>query len=271
MQGLMIKIGIAGVPLALKGKGTAEGIKYVAAIGLDALEVEFVRRVSMKEATAVSVGEVAREAKIDLSVHAPYMVNLASENQTTIAESIERIKLSIDRGRALGAKIVVFHSAYYSKKYTREQTFELVKEGCVALLEYMHDRGITEPRLGIELLGRQSQFGTVEEIRHLRNELPELQPVIDFAHLQARCDGCLRNTDDYARVLRTLFTPHEHVHIHFSGIEFSKGSERRHLPVDIDQFRVLADALLKDARDATIICESPQLEKDALKMKPLVK
>ncbi len=74
----MIKIGIAGVPLALKGKGTAEGIKYLATIGLDALEVQFVRRVSMKEATAVGVGEVAQEAKIDLSVHAPYRVNLAS-------------------------------------------------------------------------------------------------------------------------------------------------------------------------------------------------
>lgn len=271
LQKLMIKIGIAGVPLALKGKGTAEGIKYLATIGLDALEVQFVRRVSMKEATAVGVGEVAQEAKIDLSVHAPYMVNLASENQTTIAESMERIRLSIDRGRALGAKIVVFHSAYYSEKYTRGQTFELVKEGCAALLEYMRDQGITEPRLGIELLGRQSQFGTVEEIRQLRNELSELQPVIDFAHLQARCDGCLRDTEDYARVLRTLLTQHEHVHIHFSGIEFSKGNERRHLPVDINQFRVLADALLTNACDATIICESPRLEEDALKMKPLVK
>ncbi len=267
----MIKIGIAGVPLALKGKGTAEGIKYLASIGLDALEVQFVRRVSMKEATAVSVGEIAQDANIDLSVHAPYMVNLASENHTTIAESMERIRLSIDRGRALGAQIVVFHSAYYSKKYTREQTFELVKEGCAALLDYMHDQGIAEPRLGIELLGRQSQFGNVEEVARLRGELPDLQPVVDFAHLQARCDGCLRTVDDYTSVLRTLFSPGQHAHIHYSGIEYSKGNERRHLPIDINQFKVLADALLSNACDATIICESPRLEKDALKMKPLIK
>ncbi len=267
----MIKVGIAGVPLALKGKGTAEGIKYLATIGLDALEVQFVRRVSMKEATAMSVGEVAKEAEIDLSVHAPYMVNLASDNQTTISESIERIRLSIDRGHALGAKIVVFHSAYYSKKYTKEQTFELVRDGCANLLDYTHEHGITEPHLGIELLGRQSQFGNVEEIRHLRDELPDLRPVVDFAHLQARCDGCLRDREDYAAVLRTLFAPHEHVHLHFSGIEFSKGNERRHLPVDMDQFKVLADALQNSRCDATIICESPRLEEDALKMKPFVK
>ncbi len=271
LQEVMIKIGIAGVPLQLKGKGTAEGIKHLARLGLDALEVQFVRRVSMKEETAINVGEVAREAQIDLSVHAPYMVNLASENQTTIAESMERIRLSIDRGRALGAKIVVFHSAYYSKKYPREQTFRLVKEGCAALLEYMNDQGIREPRLGIELLGRQSQFGSVDEVRRLRDELPDLQPVIDFAHLQARCDGCLHDVDDYTRVLKTLFDPHEHVHAHFSGIEFSKGNERRHLPVDLNEFRVLANALLTNSYDATIICESPLLEKDALMMKPLVK
>ncbi len=267
----MIKVGIAGVPLALKGKGTAEGIQYLATIGLDALEVQFVRRVSMKEATATHVGQIARDAHIDLSVHAPYMVNLASENQTTIEESLERIRLAIDRGYALGAKIVVFHSAYYSKKYTKDQTFELVKEGCGKLVDYMHERGITEPRLGIELLGRQSQFGTVEEISQLRSEVPDLHPVVDFAHLQARCDGCLQVADDYAQVLHTLFTPHDYVHIHFSGIEYSKGNERRHLPVDIDEFSRLANALVTGSYNATVICESPRLEEDALKMKPLVK
>jgi deoxyribonuclease-4 len=266
----MIKVGIAGVPLALKGKSTGEGIEFLSAIGLDALEVQFVRRISMKEATARQVGEIARKAKIDLSVHAPYMINLASEDPTIISDSVNRIKLSVDRGHALGAKIVVFHSAYYSKKYTKDETFELVKDACAGLLDYIHDARITRTLLGVELLGRQSQFGTVEELHKLQRELPSIRPVIDFAHLHARCNGCLHTVEDYARVLREL-SNRNHVHIHFSGIEFSKGNERRHLPVDLNQFRLLADALKQNSCDATVICESPLLEKDAVKMKPFFK
>jgi deoxyribonuclease-4 len=266
----MIKVGIAGVPLALKGKSTGEGIKYMSDIGLDALEVQFVRRVSMKGETALQVGEIARNARIDLSVHAPYMINLASEDPTIVLDSINRIKLSVDRGHALGAKIVVFHSAYYSKKYTKDETFELVKDACAGLLDYMYDAQITRTLLGVELLGRQSQFGTVEELHKLQQELPNIRPVIDFAHLHARCNGCLHTVEDYARVLREL-SKRNHVHIHFSGIEFSKGNERRHLPVDLNQFKLLADALQQNSSDATIICESPLLEKDAVKMKPFFK
>jgi len=266
----MIKVGIAGVPLALKGKSTGEGIQYLSDIGLDALEVQFVRRVSMKEETALAVGEIAREAKIDLSVHAPYMINLASEDPNIISDSINRIKLSIDRAQALGAQIVVFHSAYYTKKYTKDDTFNLVKEACIGLLEYMHDAHVTQTHLGVELLGRQSQFGTVEELRKLQRELPGVRSVIDFAHLHARCDGCFHNVEDFARVLRMLSNGN-HVHIHFSGIEFSKGNERRHLPVDLNQFNLLADALKQQDSDATIICESPLLEKDAARMKAFFK
>jgi deoxyribonuclease-4 len=267
----MIKVGIAGVPLALKGQSSADGIEYLSKIGLDAMEVQFVRRVSMKEETALEVGKVARRAHIDLSVHAPYMINLASEDETIIEDSVNRIRLSVDRAHALGAKIVVFHSAYYTRKYTKDETFDLVKNACTGLLDDMHARGIHQVLLGIELLGRQSQFGTVEELQKLQQDLPGIRPVIDFAHLHARCDGCLTATADYVRVLRALVSDHQHVHIHFSGIEFSKGNERRHLPVDVNQLAMLAEALTQNACDATIICESPLLEKDALIMKPFFK
>jgi deoxyribonuclease IV len=266
----MIKVGIAGVPVALKGKSTGEGIKYLSNIGLDALEVEFVRRVSMKEETALAVGEIAREAKIDLSVHAPYMINLASEDPKIISDSFNRIKLSVDRANALGAQIVVFHSAYYTKKYTKDETFELVKDACIGLLKYMDNAHITHTHLGVELLGRQSQFGTVEELHKLQQELPRIRPVIDFSHLHARCNGCLNTVEDFVNVLKTLSNKN-HVHIHFSGIEFSNGNERRHLPVDLKQFKLLADALKQHSCDATIICESPLLEQDAVIMKSFFK
>jgi deoxyribonuclease-4 len=266
----MIEIGIAGIPLTLKGKGTSEGIKYLSQIGLDAMEVQFVRRVSMKEETAREVGQVAKEYSIALSVHAPYMINLASENPTIIAESLGRIKLSVARAWALGASIVVFHSAYYTKKYTKDETYQFVRAGCSEVLDYMGENGYSGIKLGVEIMGRQSQFGTVDELYNLKKEVSGVVPALDFAHLNARCNGCMNAVEDYSSVLVKLFNKDDHVHIHFSGIEFSNRNEKRHLPVDFNQFKLLTTALEKTRCNARIICESPLLEQDALKMKSLL-
>ena len=265
----MIKIGIAGIPLTLKGKGAGAGVKYLSEIGLDAMEVQFVRRVSMKDDTAHEIGQIAQKHKVALSVHAPYMINLASENPTVIVESLGRIKLSVARAWALGASIVVFHSAYYTKKYTHEQTYELVQTGCFDVLDYIDDNGYNGINLGVEIMGRQSQFGTVDELYKLKKEVNGVVPVVDFAHLHARCNGCMNAVEDYFLVLLKLFNKDDHAHIHFSGIEFSHGNERRHLPVDFNQFKLLLTAIKNVGCDVTIICESPLLEQDALKMKAL--
>jgi len=265
----MIKIGVAGIPLTLKGKGTGAGIKYLSEIGLDAMEVQFVRRVSMKDDTAREIGQIAKRFNVALSVHAPYMINLASENPTVIVESLGRIKLSVARAWDLGASIVVFHSAYYTKKYSKERTYQLVQAGCFDVLDYMEDNRYKGIKLGVEIMGRQSQFGTVDELYKLKKEVSGVVPVVDFAHLHARCNGCMNAVEDYFQVLRKLFNKDDHTHIHFSGIEFSHGNERRHLPVDFNQYKLLVTAIKKAGCTATIICESPLLEQDALKMKGL--
>jgi len=68
--------GPAGVPHASKERSTAGGIKTVKELGLDAMEVQFVRGVKMGEETARNVGMVAESLGIVLSVHAPYYINL---------------------------------------------------------------------------------------------------------------------------------------------------------------------------------------------------
>ena len=52
------------------------------------------------------------------------MINLASEDPQIIEDGMNRIRLSVDRGQALGASIVVFHSAYYTAKYTKDETYK---------------------------------------------------------------------------------------------------------------------------------------------------
>ena len=76
----MIKIGPAGS----SGLGNEEGIKEVSENKLDALEVEFTYGVKMSLEKAKSIGELAKSLKINLSIHAPYYINLASKEKEKI-------------------------------------------------------------------------------------------------------------------------------------------------------------------------------------------
>ena len=115
-----------------------------------------------------------------------------------------------------------------------------------------------------------SQFGTLEEVLQLCAEVEGLAPAIDFAHLHAR--SCRDNTyDEFAAILRKVEgalgrEALDDIHIHVSGIEYGTKGERRHLVFADSDFRY-ADLLraLKDFNvRGLLICESPNLEEDAL-------
>lgn len=263
----LIKLGSAGVPLSAEKRDTASGIKKVAELGLQALEVEFVRGVNMSLPTAREVGKTAAESGIALSVHAPYYINLASEKKQIISESKKRIIDSLERGAKMGAKVVVVHAGYYGKN--REEAIRMIAAACAETAEKIrdNDRNII---LGIETSGKQGQFGPLEEILNICGTIKNCAPVVDFAHLFARQGGSI----DYGKVLDSV-RHYKHLHCHFSGINYSvvsegKGNERNHEPIGNPPFQPLAEEILKHNADITIICESPLLEKDALKMKKIL-
>ena len=108
----MIKIGPGGTA----GLGYEDGLKEIKKLGLSALEVEFTHSVHMKNETAKVVGELAKKNKIDLSVHAPYFINLASKEKPKIKASIQRILNSCEKAHYLGATHVVYHSGFFKDR-----------------------------------------------------------------------------------------------------------------------------------------------------------
>ncbi len=263
----IIKLGSAGVPLSAEKRDTISGIKKVAELGLQALEVEFVRGVNMSLPTAREVGNTAKESGIELSIHAPYYINLASEKMQIIADSKKRVLESLERGAEMGAKIVVVHAGYYGK--SREAAIEMIKDACADIAERI-EKNKWNIILGIETSGKQGQFGPLEEIVAMCGKIKNCVPVVDFAHLFARQAGEI----DYAKILESV-KHYRHLHCHFSGINYSvvgigKGNERNHEPIGKPPFKPLAEEILKRNTDITIICESPLLEKDALKMKKIL-
>ena len=252
-----IKLGPAGSP----EPSSAEGVYSVAKMGLSAMEVEFTHGVRMKEETAAAVGKAAKEAGISLSVHAPYFINLASEEMEKRAASKERILQSAKMGSIMGATHIVFHPAFYGK-IPKSECYSIVKEAIIAMQEEMKRRG-WKTALAPETTGKNSQFGTVDELLKLRRETG-CELCVDFAHILAR-DGRINYPELFAKLSEV-----PHIHCHFSGIEYTDKGERRHLVMEETEIEKLLKEAINSGADATIISESPVTWEDSLKMKKIL-
>ena len=262
---MKIRLGPAGVPISCKKRDSISGIKRVAELGLNAMEIEFVRGVHMSVQTAKEVGKTAKDYRIELSCHAPYYVNLLSKDRSIVSASKKRILDTLERGHHMGAVMSAVHTGYYGK-YSKEEAMKVVVRECRDILAKRKKKG-WKTRLGLEVGGKLSAFASLEELIKLHNKLPGCVPVIDFAHIYARNQGKI----DYSDVLKKMKKAGiRHVHSHFSNISYTKKGERSHLPMGKKPpFRPLAKEILKKKMNITIISESPVLEKDSLKMKKI--
>lgn len=266
---MKIFLGPAGLPIVSEGK-TVDGIRKVRELGLNAMELEFVRQVYMNEKTAEETGQVAKESDVRLSVHAPYYINLCSKESKIIEESKERIVKSAVIGEIAGADAIAIHAAYYSG-LTPEQAYDKLKENVLDVLDKAKSKGVKNIKLGLETMGRPSQFGSLDEIIKLCKDVGRRQliPYIDWGHLYVRGKGKI-NYSEYFDKLKVLKL--DHINSHFEGVSKNKKGEfiDVHVPIgDNPPFEPLAKEILKRKLDITIISESPILEQDSLKMKSI--
>ncbi|MBL7170307.1 MAG: TIM barrel protein [Candidatus Aenigmarchaeota archaeon] len=265
---MAVWIGTGGTPISSKERSTLSGLERIHELGLNCMEVEFVRGVHMKPELAEQVGELAKKLKIRLSVHAPYYINLASTDKEKIEASKKRIIDSCERGHSMGAKIVVFHPAYYGK-LSPEECYQRVKRECEEMVDKLNGKGINDILLGLETMGKISQFGTVDECVRIAKEIKGCGVCVDWAHIYARNQGKI----DFGEVIDKVLTlKNKHIHSHFSGINYGPKGERNHLALDSNQPKY--DELVKEINsrglDITLISESPALEEDALKLKKAI-
>ena len=242
------------------GLGNLEGIKHSRELNLDAMELSFTHGIKMLNPLAKQCGKLAKEKKIKLSVHAPYYINLTSQEKEKITASKKRILMSCERAHHLGAKYVVFHGAYYQKQSLEECYNKVAEE--IKDLNTTIKKNKWNVKLAPETTGKASQFGTVDELMKLKKETG-CHLCIDFAHLFARNLGKI----DYNEVFKKLKSLN-HIHAHFSGINYGPKGERNHTPLNKTFFNPLAKAIKKHKpKSMTIINESPNTYPDAVKMK----
>ncbi len=265
----MIYLGPGGTPHGVNG--TAESMAYLANKGLNAMEVQFVRGARMKDSTAKSIGNKASEHGIRLSIHAPYYINLSSEKDDIIEKSKERIMKSARLGDMMGAKVITVHAGYYGK-LASEETTEMIGENVLECAEMIVEESL-KVKIGLEQMGRKKSWGTLDEIAEVMKLTDVVVPVLDFAHYHARYGGILKTEDDFRELLKKYEAIHNGpLHSHFSSIEYNDTGERAHMNVNDREpdFSLLAPVLKEKDYDITVICETPELDRDSIRMKKLL-
>jgi len=262
--------GTAGKPHSTPGESTMSAIEHIAELGLGCMEIEFVKGIQMKEDVAVEVAKTASEHNIKLSAHAPFYINLNAKEPEKIIASKERILHSARIASICGAQSVVVHTAFFMGDPI-ETAYPKIVRNLKDTLEMIEQEGI-KITIRPEVMGKGSQFGTVDEVIRLCSELESTAPCIDFAHNHA-LKGDMNTYKDFADVLSRIESglgrsALDDIHIHCSGIKYGPKGELKHLDLDESDFnyRELLHALKDYDVKGLLICESPNLEEDALLM-----
>ena len=271
---LPFRFGTVGSPLATPNKpgGSVGAVLFTQSLGLDALELGWVRAVRVTEATCAAIKQTAEEQDVALSVHAPYFINLNADAEEW-PKSRQRLMDAAHYGHLAGASDVVFHPGSYFCK-APEEVLKVVLprlRGCVDELRAAANPVILRP----ETMGKAAMLGSLEDALEMAKAVAGVAPCLDFAHLHARAgDGSMNTYDEWRTVLETYAKALgeealHRLHIHLSGIEYSAKGKREHLTMadaDLD-IKALLCALKDFDCQGRILCESPIMEEDALNLR----
>lgn len=305
---MALRFGTGGIPLTTKKKNAVEGVKRIKELGLDSMELEFVYQVFLNEIEAKKLKKIADEEDVALSVHGSYYINLASSEAQKWHASINRLLDSAKVGDMAGARFVTFHPAFRQSR-SEEAVYKLVKKAMAEVFKESRKSKL-KIKITPELTGKASQWGDLEELVKLIQDFSgeNIGFCFDFAHKHARDGGGYNTRKEFQNMLG--FIKKElgqkflsDMHIHMSGINYSSKGERNHLTLlgDFDKYekegihvegiekyydelrekgrigppdlkwKELLETIKEYKVGGIVVCESPNLEHDALLMKKYYK
>ena len=265
----MLCFAVAGAPLSTpKPGGTVEGLKQAHKLGITAMEIEWVQSVPKDPKRMLEIRATAESLKMTLTVHAPYYINLNSPDPVTLAASKKRILDALAMSEIAGVRSVCVHAAFRLGQGPGE-VYDNVSKAVEDILR-QKKKLFPNVNLGLETMGKQSQFGTIEEVLKISKEF-DLYPVIDPAHMHALTNGGWNTAKEWHHMFdlyeKSLGKKSlQNMHMHYCGIAYGLKGEKHHLPLkDSDANWKDFLKVLKDRKiGGTVVVESPLLEKDTI-------
>ena len=267
------RFGTVGSPTSTpkKPSGSVGAVLRSAELGLFALELGWVRAVRVTPETCAAIQETAAAQDVRISVHAPYFINLNADDEEW-PKSRQRLMDAAHYGNLAGATDIVFHPGSYFERPPAD-----VLPGAIARLGGCVDelRGAGNPvTLRPETMGKSAMLGSLDDTLEMARQIPGVLPCIDFAHLHARMgDGSMNTHDEWSRALEAYGkalgdVALRNLHVHLSGIQYGPKGEKKHLPLSESDLDLLAifRALKEFGCQGRLLCESPEMEDDALHM-----
>lgn len=248
-----IKFGVAGFPLnffsSTFGKKRENIFAWLESIGLDVIELQCTYGIRMKEEQAKLYRQLAKEHNITITIHAPYYISLASQNESVVERSKLEIKKAYDLAKVLGAKRIIFHpGAGYGK--TLEDRQNGLKRLIDALNSLQNELDTQNIKLYPEIGGKINQLGSLDEIIEICKNVSYARPCIDLAHLHARELGSMNSSEKIVKVLQKLEKELgrnvlEETHFHVYPVEYNEKGEKVHKAfgdkIDNEQLSLFAE------------------------------
>jgi deoxyribonuclease IV len=254
-----IRVGVARMPFR---ESPERAIELLGERGYDACEIDFESGFWMDYPWAESLGKLADENDIALSVHAPLFgfMGHVEPSGRKFSSAVGALDRSAGIAAACGAELVVFHPGFLLGR-PREAALDAVVEQLETLRDRLAGKDRAVP-FGVEVMGRVRDLGSLDDVVEISRRLGWVRPVLDFAHMHATSDGAYLERERFEEALGSadeVLEPDAPFHVHFSDIAFANRNETKHLSYGEGTLRAepLREALARFDRPATVISESP--------------
>lgn len=265
----------AGIPLSTPApRNTVQGLKRVHSLKLDGMELEYVRGVHYNPLNLNEIQVTARSLDLVLSAHAPYYINLNAQEKPKIEKSFQYI---LDTARLLDqvqGYSIVFHAGYYLKMEPSD-VYRIIRDRVKSLAAQARKESL-KVWIRPESMGKPFQFGTLQELIRLTQEIGHpVMPCLDLSHIHALTQ--VNNSyEEWENILKSMekelgAESLSEMHIHYSGIQYGRQGEIRHLILRKSdaRYRELLTVLKDYDCKGILVCESPNVEGDCLMLKKL--
>ncbi len=210
----------------------------------------------------LDAGELSRELDVELSLHAPYYMDLLGDDDIS-TRSYEHLKWSMVIAKGMGAKRIITHTGFYHKG--KKESLRRAKDIYSTLgNEFPVEKGF--PYIGVETSGKSEIFGTVEELISIARRVKEVEPIMNLPHIHSLSNGGLIELKNFEEMVNTFkkFAKNE-LYVEYAGVSYRSGNEVKIMPIKYGdlKFETFSELLVEDEDDYNIISFSPLLEHDA--------